>query len=93
MKVIQTRYDGILFRSRTEARWAVFFNTATPGPDAPRRGVGAVGRQGQGLHVASRRSSRRDVHGPAGGEGQAVRLVAAFEAARSARFERSGTTA
>lgn len=27
IKPIETRYDGILFRSRTEARWAVFFNT------------------------------------------------------------------
>ena len=26
MKVIQTWYKGILFRSRTEARWAVFFD-------------------------------------------------------------------
>lgn len=27
IKAIQTRYDGILFRSRIEARWAVFFNS------------------------------------------------------------------
>ena len=27
MKAIQTRYNGYLFRSRLEARWAVFFNT------------------------------------------------------------------
>ena len=27
MKVLPTRYAGIDFRSRTEARWAVFFNT------------------------------------------------------------------
>lgn len=26
MKVIETRYNGYLFRSRTEARWAVFFD-------------------------------------------------------------------
>lgn len=26
IKVIPTRYKGILFRSRTEARWAVFFD-------------------------------------------------------------------
>jgi len=26
MKAISTRYDGYLFRSRLEARWAVFFN-------------------------------------------------------------------
>ena len=26
IKAIQTRYDGCLFRSRLEARWAVFFN-------------------------------------------------------------------
>ncbi len=26
MKAIQTTYDGVLFRSRTEARWALFFN-------------------------------------------------------------------
>src|SRR5260221_7532954 len=26
MKAIETRYDGYLFRSRLEARWAVFFN-------------------------------------------------------------------
>lgn len=26
IKPIETRYDGVLFRSRTEARWAVFFN-------------------------------------------------------------------
>lgn len=26
IKVINTRYDGHLFRSRVEARWAVFFN-------------------------------------------------------------------
>lgn len=26
-RVIQTRYDGCYFRSRTEARWAVFFKT------------------------------------------------------------------
>jgi hypothetical protein len=28
MKVIETRFDGHIFRSRTEARWAVFFKTA-----------------------------------------------------------------
>jgi hypothetical protein len=28
MKVIETRFDGYIFRSRTEARWAVFFKTA-----------------------------------------------------------------
>lgn len=28
MKAIPTRYDGCLFRSRREARWAVFFNEA-----------------------------------------------------------------
>lgn len=28
LKAIDTRYDGCLFRSRREARWAVFFNTA-----------------------------------------------------------------
>lgn len=27
IKAIPTRYDGIVFRSRTEARWAVFFNS------------------------------------------------------------------
>jgi hypothetical protein len=26
IKVIQTLYNGILFRSRTEARWGVFFD-------------------------------------------------------------------
>jgi hypothetical protein len=26
MRVLPTRYDGVLYRSRTEARWAVFFN-------------------------------------------------------------------
>jgi hypothetical protein len=26
MKAIETRYDGYRFRSRTEARWAVYFN-------------------------------------------------------------------
>lgn len=26
IKPIETRYDGRRFRSRTEARWAVFFN-------------------------------------------------------------------
>ena len=26
MKVIQTEYKGYLFRSRLEARWAVFFD-------------------------------------------------------------------
>ena len=26
---LETRYDGCLFRSRREARWAVFFNTAS----------------------------------------------------------------
>lgn len=28
MKVIETKYKGYRFRSRTEARWAVFFQTA-----------------------------------------------------------------
>jgi hypothetical protein len=28
LKAIETRYDGCLFRSRREARWAVFFNEA-----------------------------------------------------------------
>jgi hypothetical protein len=28
MKIIETNYDGHRFRSRTEARWAVFFKTA-----------------------------------------------------------------
>jgi len=28
MKVIETLFDGIRFRSRTEARWAMFFNVA-----------------------------------------------------------------
>jgi hypothetical protein len=27
MKIIQTKYNGYYFRSRTEARWAVFFDT------------------------------------------------------------------
>jgi hypothetical protein len=27
MQPIPTRYDGYLFRSRLEARWAVFFKT------------------------------------------------------------------
>jgi hypothetical protein len=27
IKVIQTKFDGHFFRSRTEARWAVFFKT------------------------------------------------------------------
>ena len=28
MKIIETKFDGHRFRSRTEARWAVFFKTA-----------------------------------------------------------------
>ena len=27
MKVIETKYNGFLFRSRLEARWAVFFDS------------------------------------------------------------------
>jgi hypothetical protein len=28
MEVLQTKYNGVLYRSRTEARWAVFFDVA-----------------------------------------------------------------
>lgn len=28
MKALETKYRGIIYRSRTEARWAVFFNVA-----------------------------------------------------------------
>jgi hypothetical protein len=38
IKAIPTKYDGIEYRSRTEARWAVFFNYLKIGFDYEREG-------------------------------------------------------
>ena len=39
VSAIQTHYDGFHFRSRLEARWAVFFNTAGIGWDYEPEGI------------------------------------------------------
>jgi hypothetical protein len=44
MKIIQTTYDGHRFRSRTEARWAVFFKAAGIPYEYEKEGVVLDGR-------------------------------------------------
>jgi hypothetical protein len=44
MQVIETNFDGHLFRSRTEARWAVFFKAATIRYEYEKEGFNFSGR-------------------------------------------------